>query len=107
MTFSAPIMSGGSSRHLTLAFLFVPAAKRYLAKRMYNGQTHDYLPDFFVRLKSDSRAHLIPETKGFDPLAEVMKAAAVHAEGRFGRWRYGMARKIEDIPGIITRATQI
>ena len=71
---------------------------------------HDYLPDFLVRLQSSVEAHLILETKGFDPLAEVKRdaaerwVAAVNAEGCFGHWQYGMARKIEDVPRIITEA---
>ncbi len=50
------------------------------------------------------RPHLILETKGFDPLAEVKAAAArrwvnvVNAEGTYGRWDYAVARKPEDIP---------
>jgi len=35
---------------------------------------HDYMPDFIVRLKNG--IHLIVETKGYDPRAEVKRAAA-------------------------------
>ena len=75
-----------------------------------NGQMHDYLPDFLVRVQSGVQSHLILETKGFDLLADVKRAAAerwaaaVNAEGRFGRWQYCMARKIEDVPRIITKS---
>ena len=31
---------------------------------LHNGQTHDYMPDFIVRLKTDPPCHLILETKG-------------------------------------------
>ena len=40
------------------------------------------------------------ETKGFDELAEIKAAAAerwvsaVNADGKFGRWRYAMARSL-------------
>ena len=33
---------------------------------LYNGQMHDYMPDFIVRLKMNRPVHLILETKGFD-----------------------------------------
>lgn len=55
------------------------------------GQMHDYVPDFLVRLKSDPPQHLILETKGYDPLEEVKRAAAerwvtaVNADGTFGQ----------------------
>ena len=35
-----------------------------------NGQMHDYVPDFLVRLKDLPNTTVILETKGFDPLAE-------------------------------------
>ncbi len=43
------------------------------------------------------------ETKGFDPLEDVKKAAAerwvkaVNAEGNFGHWLYSIARKPEEV----------
>ena len=71
---------------------------------LYNGQMHDYMPDFIIRLKNEEPRHLILETKGFDLLAEVKTAAArrwvnaVNAEGSYGRWDYVVVRKPEDIP---------
>jgi hypothetical protein len=66
--------------------------------RLVDGDLHDYLPDFIVRLRNG--VHLILETKGHDPLEEVKAqaaqrwAAAVNAEGSYGggtrelsRWR--------------------
>lgn len=35
----------------------------------HDGQQHDYIPDFIIRL--DNGVHLILETKGYDPLDEV------------------------------------
>jgi type III restriction enzyme len=32
----------------------------------YNGQAHDYVPDFIVRLKAEPPIHLILEVKGYD-----------------------------------------
>lgn len=71
----------------------------------HNGQSHDYVPDFIIRLKtgSDREHHLILETKGFDPLEEIKKAAAerwvkaVNVDGRFGVWHYAVARKPHEV----------
>jgi type III restriction enzyme len=74
---------------------------------MHNGQMHDYIPDFIVRL--DNGVHLILETKGYDPLDEVKAAAAyrwvdaVNADGSFGEWRYEVCRDTALITGILDR----
>ena len=79
---------------------------------LHNGQMHDYVPDFIIRLKTDPPAHLILETKGFDPLEEVKRAAAerwvaaVNADGTYGLWQYAVAKKVSDIQDIITVAGQ-
>jgi type III restriction enzyme len=68
-----------------------------------NGEPHDYVPDFIVRLKGAPPVHLIVETKGFDALADVKAAAAerwcaaVNADGQFGRWEYVMARSVDQV----------
>jgi type III restriction enzyme len=77
---------------------------------LYNGQMHDYVPDFIVRLKGESPRHLIFETKGYDLLEEVKRAAAdrwvaaVNADGTHGHWHFAIAKKVSDIPSIIERA---
>lgn len=77
---------------------------------LHNGQMHDYMPDFIVRLKGNSPVHLILETKGFDPLEEVKRAAAerwvaaVNAEGSYGTWRNVLAKKPTDVPELIRRS---
>jgi type III restriction enzyme len=79
---------------------------------LHDGQMHDYMPDFIARLVSDGKPerHLILETKGYDPLDEVKEAAAqrwcaaVNADGRYGQWRFAMARKIEDVPFLLGEA---
>jgi len=97
-------------KHPDVAAFAKNAGLGFAIPYLYNGQMHDYLPDFLVRLKTDVQVHLILETKGFDPLADVKRAAAerwvaaVNAEGRFGSWHYKVTRKIEDIPRIITEA---
>lgn len=74
----------------------------------HNGQMHDYVPDFIIRLKRDPPVHLVLETKGYDPLADVKKAAAerwvaaVNAETSYGQWRYTMLKKTTDVPDYIT-----
>jgi type III restriction enzyme len=74
---------------------------------LHNGQMHDYLPDFIIRLKTEPVLHLILETKGHDPLEEVKAAAAhrwvnaVNAEGSYGRWRYEIVHRVGDIDGVL------
>lgn len=76
---------------------------------LHNGQMHDYVPDFIIRLKSKQAHHFILEIKGYDPTEEVKRAAAerwvaaVNADGAYGRWQYSVAKKISDIPSIIER----
>ena len=77
---------------------------------LHNGQRHDYVPDFLIRLKTDPPRHLILETKGYDLLEEVKRAAAerwvaaVNADGKHGEWRYAIAKKVSVIPAIIQAA---
>jgi type III restriction enzyme len=80
---------------------------------MHNGEMHDFIPDFIVRLKSSNGhapAHLILETKGYDPLREVKEAAAsrwvnaVNADGRFGAWSFRMANSVSDVSHILEEA---
>lgn len=77
----------------------------------HNGQVHDYVPDFIVRLDSNSSEFLILETKGYDPLTDVKKAAAerwvaaVNSEGTFGQWRYAIAKKVEEVGPLIERSS--
>lgn len=66
----------------------------------HNGQMHDFVPDFLVRLQVDSRelGGLILEVKGYDEKAEVKQAAAkrwcdaVNADGRYGHWAFRMVK---------------
>jgi len=63
---------------------------------LHNGEQHEYVPDFVIRLRRDDPLFLILETKGFDPLKEQKAAAAqrwcaaVSALGTFGPWRYAV-----------------
>lgn len=75
-----------------------------------NGQSHDYIPDFIIRLKTEPVTHLILETKGFDDLAEVKTQAAqrwvtaVNADGSYGVWKFAMARKMSEVRELIDKA---
>jgi type III restriction enzyme len=76
-----------------------------------NGQMHDYMPDFIIRLKKDSPSYMILETKGYDLLEAVKRAAAerwvsaVNADGSHGVWAYRMVKKTTDVSEVITAAT--
>jgi type III restriction enzyme len=74
----------------------------------YNGEAHDYVPDFIVRLKTEPPLHLIVEVKGYDDRAEVKAQAArkcvdaVNADGAYGKWAYALARKPSDVKEILS-----
>jgi len=72
---------------------------------LHNGQQHNYVPDFIVRL--DNGVHLILETKGHDDLEHVKTQAAdrwvraVNAEGSLGEWRYAISHQMNTIPKLL------
>ncbi len=74
---------------------------------LLNGQYH-YVPDFLVRLKTKAASYLTLEIKGYDTLVEVKRAVAerwgtaVNADGIKGKWRYAVAKKVSDIPGLLS-----
>ena len=74
---------------------------------MDNGQLHDYIPDFIIRLTNG--VHLILETKGYDEREPVKVAAAhrwvdaVNADGTFGLWSYVITHNPNEIPQMIDR----
>jgi type III restriction enzyme len=65
---------------------------------LHDGRTHDYIPDFIVRLENG--VHLILETKGHDVLEHVKTqaaerwVAAVNADGSHGEWRYAIVHEM-------------
>lgn len=77
---------------------------------LYNGESHDYVPDFLIRLHEEEEQYLILETKGFDPLKEVKKSAAerwvaaVNADGAYGKWRYRIVSSVDEIDGVVKEA---
>jgi type III restriction enzyme len=72
---------------------------------LHNGQQHNYIPDFIVRL--DNGVSLILEVKGHDDTADVKEQAAerwvraVNADGRHGEWRYLISRNMNEIPTLL------
>lgn len=94
-------------RHPAVAAFVKNAGLGFAIPYLYNGQMHDYVPDFIIRLATDPEMHLILETKGWDPLEAVKKeaaerwVAAVNADGTFGTWDYKMAKKPADIDPIL------
>ena len=77
---------------------------------LHNGQMHDYLPDFIIRLRSGEPHHLILEVKGYDTLQEVKAAAAqrwvnaVNADQKYGYWQYVMCKKVSEVNVAIDKA---
>ncbi len=75
-----------------------------------NGEAHEYIPDFIVRLKGTDQRYLILETKGYDPLQEKKAEAAqrwvkaVNADGKYGCWSYRLVKKPEDVPAALLDA---
>jgi type III restriction enzyme len=90
-------------KHPNVAAFTKNAGLGFAIPYLYNGQMHDYMPDFLVRLKSATLEHIILETKGYDPLEQMKRAAAerwvaaVNADGTYGRWHYLVVKNIEDI----------
>lgn len=70
------------------------------------------MPDFIVRLKTEPPIHLVLETKGYDPLAEVKKGAAerwvnaVNADGTYGKWTYAMVRQVSEVNEWVSKAAE-
>ena len=80
---------------------------------MHNGEMHDFILDFIVRLRGEELepVNLVLKTKGYDPLREVKEAAAarwvnaVNADGRFGNWKFRMANSVADVSYILDERT--
>ena len=77
---------------------------------LHNGEHHEYLPDFIVRLVGDAERYLILETKGYDPLQDVKTQAAqrwvraVNAGGGFGAWGYAVVSEMSRVVDAVRRA---
>ena len=79
---------------------------------LHNGEHHEYLPDFIIRLAGDVQRYLILEIKGYDPLMDVKTQAAhrwiraVNAAGRFGAWDYALVSDMAKIGEAIRRSAK-
>ncbi len=79
---------------------------------IHDGQPHDFIPDFIIRLDTDPPINLILETKGFDRLAEIKQQAAerwikaVNAEKKYGLWTFKMSRNIDQIREYIDKLVE-
>jgi type III restriction enzyme len=77
---------------------------------LHNGQMHDFVPDFIIRLNSPDERYLILETKGYDPLKEVKCAAAerwvnaVNSDGKVGAWAFSIAEHPSEVTRILAKA---
>ncbi len=97
-------------RHKAVAAFVKNAGLGFGIPYLHNAEDHEFLPDFLIRLDIVKPAFLILETKGYDPLAEVKKAAAVrwcaavNAEGSFGYWQFKMARSVGVVNQLIADA---
>ena len=79
---------------------------------VYRGVVHKYRPDFLIRLISGEM--LVLETKGQDTEQDRVKrqaldewVKAVNAQGRFGHWRWDVARRPGDIQDILARCAPL
>jgi len=79
---------------------------------LHNGEQHEYIPDFFVKLKSVEERYLLLETKGYDPLKDIKKAAAerwcaaMNAHGGFGKWIYRVIDRPEKVSDVLSTFTR-
>ncbi|WP_448573127.1 hypothetical protein [Trichothermofontia sp.] len=77
-----------------------------------DGRTHDYIPDFIVRFKTEQPCYLILEPRGWDLQRGLKRAAAdrwvaaVNADGRYGYWQYALCQQ-KDAKLLVDEAWQI
>ena len=98
--------------HPSVAAFVKNAGLGFAIPYLHNGQMHDYIPDFIIRLKIEQAEYLILETKGYDLLKSVKRAAAsrwinaVNAEGSFGRWVFALVQHPTEIPPFLSSLTK-
>lgn len=80
----------------------------------YQGQSHEYEPDFFVRLTDESM--LVLETKGvagelhYPDMVNAKNAAArkwvqaLNNSGEYGRWRFAICRDLDALDELLQKA---
>jgi type III restriction enzyme len=99
-------------RHAAVESFVKNAGLGFAIPYFANGQDHDYIPDFIIRMKEPAPLSLILETKGYDETADIKTQAArrwveaVNANGKFGTWKYSIVRKIEDVKAVLDAAAK-
>lgn len=98
--------------HPVVAAFVKNAGLGFAIPYLHNGQAHEYLPDFIIRLSGEGDRHLVLETKGFDDLEEIKRAAAlrwvkaVNADGQFGHWSFVIAKSIAQVRELLDQVNQ-
>jgi type III restriction enzyme len=93
--------------HPAVAAFVKNAGLGFAIPYVHNGQSHEYVPDFIVRLSAAKDRYLIVEVKGFDEREEIKRAAAarwvaaVNADGAFGAWRFEVAKSVAEVRRIL------
>jgi type III restriction enzyme len=89
--------------HPAVAAFVKNAGLGFAIPYVHNAQSHEYVPDFIVRLAGAKDRYLIVEVKGFDAREEIKRAAAarwvaaVNADGAFGAWRFEVAKSVAEV----------
>jgi len=79
---------------------------------LHNGEQHEYVPDFRRSAEKRRGTLSLLETKGYDPLKEIKKAAAerwcaaVNTHGGFGNWTYRVVDQPEKVSGVLSICAQ-
>lgn len=95
-------------RHEAVGAFVKNAGLGFAIPYLHDGQMHDYVPDFIIKLKNGTS--LILETKGYDSLEGVKRDAAerwvnaVNADGSWGTWRYAIVKRVGDVAAAIGAA---
>lgn len=84
----------------------------FVIKYSYNGHSHDYYPDFLIRLTNSIT--LVLEVKGKDSEQDITKrkalkewTKAINLNGRFGTWTCDVAFHHTEVRGIIEKHSKI
>ena len=97
-------------RHKQVRSFVKNAGLGFAIPYLHNGEHHEYIPDFIIRLAGADPRYLILETKGFDPLREVKEQAAlrwvraVNGTGSFGHWAYAMVTDVAKVYEAVSQA---
>jgi type III restriction enzyme len=97
-------------RHKQVKSFVKNAGLGFAIPYLHNGEQHEYIPDFIIRLAVAEPRYLILETKGYDLLQDVKEQAAlrwlraVNGTGSFGHWAYAMVTDIANVDEAVSQA---